>query len=146
MAVQELLICASGGPTRRDEVVRNPAWSEVEAAVRALDNATRNDVYLRLCESIDDTWLSVAGGAGRYLVTGVDGGARFPTRARGDGSAEGMVSLVVGGQPGEYPALHIVDLDAALRAARAFLLAGSCSGGIEWEWTGRTKMRLAFEL
>lgn len=119
--------------------IDNPTWDEVEAAIRALDGRDRNDIYLVPRIADPETFLGVGGGGGRYLVTGIIASERFPTvvkeLGRGAKRHEGERELlVVGGQEGDYPRRWIIDLETALRAARAFHETGEFGGGeVLWE-------------
>jgi hypothetical protein len=132
MAVESLTIC-DWSRIPRDEVISDPSWADVEAAIRLLDNGARNDVYLKPLNSTEDTFLGVGGGAGRYIVTGSESGDRFPT-LRNPVGADELVSLCVGGQLAEYPSRWVVDLDQALAAVRLFYQAGKFDCGIAWDY------------
>jgi hypothetical protein len=115
-----LTICHWSDVSRSDEVITNPAWGEVDAAIRLLDNHERNDIYLRPIRAAKDTYLAVGGGAGRYVVSGSMEGRRFPTLENPSGSEAELVPVCVGGQLGEYPSRYVVDLSVALAAVRSF--------------------------
>jgi hypothetical protein len=123
----------------RDRVIENPSWNDIETAIRALDNADRNDLYLTPIHASPDTFIGVGGGAGRYIVHESEGGKRFPTLSNPDSTDERLEPLCVGGQLGEYPARWIVDLQRALAAAREFYEARTFDCG----WRGKT-FRLRF--
>jgi hypothetical protein len=109
----------------------NPGWQTVEAAIRRLDQASWQEVYLHPVEADKSTWLSVAGGNGKYLVTGSARDEWFPTYAKGpDTGAKAL--LTVGGQAGEYPANWLVSIEEALAVARSFFEAGNFQCGIKW--------------
>lgn len=128
-----MTICEWTAGSRHDAEVRDPSWDEIARAIRALDGAARNDLYL--CPDADDpgTYLCVGGGDGRYVVAGaiaID--SEFPTLVDADRPATPMEVVVVGGQAGRYPANWVVGLDAALAAARAFYDARGFGGGFPW--------------
>ena len=115
-----------------ERVLPNPTWSDVEVAVRKLDGNRFNDIYLHRDEDSEYFWLSIGGGAGRYLITGASSEG-FPTvveRARTNLPDE---LLCVGGQHSYFPAKWIHPLDVALKAARSFFEAGQFMGPVEWE-------------
>jgi hypothetical protein len=131
--IDELVICVWDGPSRRDIVLQRPSWADVDAAIRALDNADRNDIYL--CPTKDDpeTYLSVVGGAGRYVVTGAIRNEEFPVVLGGRGPEGAQEHLVVGGQRVLWPTEQVVDLETALRAAKAFYETTAFDGGgVTW--------------
>jgi len=109
----------------------NPAWPVVEAAIRRLDQASWQEVFLSPAEADESTWLSVAGGKGKYLVTGSSRDEWFPTYAKGPGT--GAVEFVtVGGQAGEYPTNWVVSVEEALAVVRSFYEVGGFQCGVEW--------------
>ena len=125
-----------GRGVTREEIAR-PSWDQVEAAIRALNERERNDIYLTPSACDLETYLSVGGGDGRYLVTGSINNERFPTVATGPrlGSArEATEELVSGGQMGDYPCRWILDLATALRAIRSFYDTSEFGGSdVIWE-------------
>ena len=115
-------------------MVANPAWGDIEAAIRRLDNEARNDIYLRPVGAPAETYLCVGGGDGRYIVSGSEAGDRFPTLENPSGSETELVPLCVGGQLGEYPSRYVVDLNMALAAARRFYDVGGFDCGVSWAY------------
>ena len=134
MSIQRLCICDWSSTDRRDVVVLNPSWLQVEDAIRALNNDNLNDIYLTPPQGSSDTFLAVGGGSGRYLVTGAIEGETFPTLVDTTSSDDTLVPLVVGGQLGQYPARWLVTLGAALSAVRLFFDAGGFDCGVEWAY------------
>jgi hypothetical protein len=63
----------------RTTEIDQPQWEAIDAAIRALDNASRNDVYLVPHKTDPETYLCIGGGAGRYIVTGSIRNEEFPT-------------------------------------------------------------------
>lgn len=111
----------------------NPALHEVEDAVRRLDNACFNDLYLQPNANDSEIYLCVGAGAGRYVLAGVMAGERFPILIDPDRPAEPVQLVTVGGQQGDYPANAVHDLDTTLRAVRAFWTTGGFdSAGLTW--------------
>ncbi len=134
VGIQRLCICDWSNTTRRDVVALDPSWPQVEAAIRALNNRNLNDVYLTPLAAQSETFLGIGGGDGRYLLTGAIAGKTFPTLVTTLSLDESLIPLVVGGQPGEYPARWLVTLDDALSAARAFFDGGGFDCGVEWAY------------
>ena len=132
MALAILTVCDWDSDGERDTLVANPTWAQIEAAIRRLNNQNLNDVYLQPDRDNTETYLGIGGGNGRYIVTGANSNKTFPTIVHGDRPGERKVTLVVGGQLGEYPENWIVDLESALRAARAFYDAGGFSTNEKW--------------
>lgn len=133
MPIQLLTVCEWVGPRVQQVEYREPSWELVEDAIRNLNGRERNDLYLCPAVSDPETYLCVGGEAGRYLVTGSVRGESFPTVVGGPGGDGARETLVVGGQAGDYPQHWVVDLDTALRAARAFYDSGEFGGGgVQW--------------
>jgi hypothetical protein len=91
-----------------------------------------NDVYLDL-DGEADTSVTVGGGSGKYIISGSLAAESFPTLTDSALPQHPHVSLVVGGQLGEYPACHVVGLEHALEAIR--FVAESGSFGPQFCWT-----------
>ncbi len=128
------MICDWSSRDRRDLIVFKPSWTQVESAIRALNNRNLNDLYLTPREADPETFLGFGGGDGRYLVTGAIAGKSFPTFVTQPSLDDSMVPLVVGGQLSEYPARWLVTLDGALSVARSFFDAGGFDCGVSWEY------------
>ena len=132
MPVHSLTVCEWRERRKKDSVLNNPGWSDIEVAIRNLDNDCFNDIHLHRDEDSECFWLSVGGGAGRYLITGSspDG---FPTVV--DQTRSGLPDeiLCVGGQHGYFPARWIHPIEVALRATRSFFETGEFAGRLEWE-------------
>jgi hypothetical protein len=129
-----LLICDWSNLRKRDTEIPFPAWTQVEEAIRALDNKNLNDLYLTPQTGSLETFLGIGGGAGRYLVTGSNAGNSFPTLLDSESTDSALAPLLVGGQLGEYPRHWIVSLDAAVGAARAFYDVGGFDCGVRWAY------------
>jgi hypothetical protein len=134
VSVAQLTVSQWEGGTVRNEIVSNPTWSQVEGAVRQLDNVRFNDLYLQPDAGNSETYLCVGGGGGRYVLAGVLAGDRFPTLVDPRRPAEPAELLRVGGQEGDYPANVVHDLDTTLEAVHAFWSSGSFDGpGSHWQ-------------
>lgn len=104
MPIACLTICDWASTQMHKRIIESPSCADVELAIRSLDNESRNDVYLKPLQASEDTFLSVGGGAGRYIVHGSEHGERFPTLSNPTSTDGRLVPLCVGGQLGEYPA------------------------------------------
>lgn len=113
-------------------LVENPTWVQVESAIRNLNNEARNDVYLHPHGDDLETYLAIGGGNGQYIVVGAKSNTSFPALVRRDEPGDPKIELIVGGQPGEYPANWVADLGSALEAAKAFFDAGGFASNYEW--------------
>jgi hypothetical protein len=132
MAIQNLTVCDWEGPAKRDIVIDSPTWSDVEGAIRALNNRNLNDIYLRPDNSNVETFLCVGGGDGQYIVSGSINSEFCPTLVDTERPAEPKAWLIVGGQAADYPNNWIVNLEAALKAAKAFYEDGGFTRRVKW--------------
>ena len=133
MPIAELRVYEWMGTSRTEQIVARPALKAVLAAVRALDGAAHNDIYLYPKAGSAQHYLCVGGGAGRYLVTGVLPGDRFPTLVDPSRPEVPKEALHVGGQTGLYPRNWIHPLEIALKAVEAFWNTGDFGGeGLTW--------------
>jgi hypothetical protein len=69
MSISRLIICDWASTRMRERAIESPGWEDVEQAIRALDNESRNDVYLKPLHASKDTFLGVGGGAGKYILS-----------------------------------------------------------------------------
>jgi hypothetical protein len=133
MPLAELRVFEWRGTGRTEQIVHRPPLKTVLAAVRALDGASHNDLYLYPKAASSQPYLCVGGGAGRYLLTGVLPGDRFPTLIDPSRPDLPKQPLRVGGQEGLYPRNWIHPLDVALRAVEEFWNTGEFScAGLTW--------------
>jgi hypothetical protein len=133
MPLAELRVFEWKGTRRAEQIIPRPSLKAVLAAVRALDGASRNDVYLYPKAGCYHPYLCVGGGAGRYLLTGVLPGDRFPTLVDHAQPELPKQPLRVGGQEGLYPRNWIHSLAVALRAVEEFWNSGELGGeGLTW--------------
>lgn len=124
MAISQLVICVWQGGLLQETTVDNPTWQQIEAAIVALNNNERNDLYLY---AKDTTWLGVGGGAGQYMLAGGIGDNLFPILVDPGSTSERKVSLTVGGQTADYPENQVHDLAQTLAAVRSFYELGKFS-------------------
>jgi immunity protein Imm1 of predicted polymorphic toxin system len=104
-----------------------PAWAEVEQAIRALDGKRHTEVTL---DSDNETSIVVRGGAGRYTVffADPDSDSAIVDHTKATGGAR----LVLGGQTEVVPTNIIMGLVQALQAVRVFYHHGVMDGDQEW--------------
>ena len=131
MKVRRLTICAWNDGNRTDTAIDIPSWPDIETAVRGLNNLDLNDIHLEL-EGLPETFLSVGGGAGQYIVSGSLDGKVFPVLVDSALPEEPRVGLVVGGQLGDYPRCCVVDFDRAIRAVRSVAETGEFQKQVGW--------------
>ena len=133
MSLAELRVFEWKGTGRTEQIIPRPSLKVVLAAVRALDGAAHNDVYLYPKSGSVHPYLCVGGGAGRYLLTGILPGDRFPTLVDPARPELPKQPLKIGGQEGLYPRNWIHSLAVALRAVEEFWNTGEFNGaGLTW--------------
>lgn len=133
----ELRIFEWRGTSRAEQFVARPPLKAVLAAVRGLDGAAHNDLYLYPKAGAINPYLCVGGGAGKYLLTGVLPGDRFPTLIDPSRPELPKQALRVGGQEGLYPRNWIHPLAVALRVVESFWNTGEFSiaeAGVGFIW------------
>ena len=111
------------GNVRNDITLRCKDVSDVERALRHLDGHRTTEV--EISGSGERSMIVSGGNDSRYLVicfVNQDG----DSYTLGNSKAEEGVELMVtaGGQPAEFPAAKIVDLETAIEAATHFALTG----------------------
>jgi hypothetical protein len=132
MKVSRLTICDWHLDGRKDTVVERPSWSDIESAIRALNNSNLNDIHLEL-EGQSDCFLTVGGGNGQYMVSGSVDAEFFPTLVDVSIPEEPHVDLIVGGQLGDYPGCYVVSLERALEATRSVAENGAFLPEVGWQ-------------
>jgi hypothetical protein len=112
------------------EVVKNPAWSQIETAIRQLDGKSKTLVTLG---ADDETYITIGGGElGKYVVSVTFDNIEFHNLVdllKPDETEK----LVVGGQEGIYSAKVCVDLLPCLVAARTFAESGKLDTLLAWQ-------------
>ena len=118
------------GNRNESELIENPSWSQIEAAMRELDGKSKTLVTLG---ADDETYMSIGGGeGGKYIVTVTFDNLNFHVLIEPSKPDE-TEKLVVGGQEGVYPAKMCVDLLRCLLAARTFTETGKLEPLLAWE-------------
>jgi len=103
--------------------IASPIWSEVEAAVRRMDNFCFPIVQLHCTEFDDDQdMFNILGGAGRYAMFHMMGEWQYVDESRGDGA----VHLWESDQGYDCEERNVAtDIEKVLRIAKRFYETGS---------------------
>jgi hypothetical protein len=117
------------GNKNKGDFIENPSWSQIETAIRELDGESKTLVTLGIDE---DTFMSIGGGANKYIVTVTFDNCNFYVLI-GSLKSEQIQTLVVGGQNGNYPANKCVDLLHCLLAARTFTESRKMDTLLTWQ-------------
>lgn len=109
-----------------------PTREAVETAIRRLNNADFNDLYL--ATSDPETFLGVCGGNGRYMVSATIRNERFAQLVNVDDPSDVEEHIMCGGQLSNFPRRYLVDLSTAVAAGLHYLATGEAAPDMRWEW------------
>ena len=124
--------------TTDDGTVQNPSWSEIEAAILSLDGKTSTLVVLDpgppKGPPTGDHHMGIGGGKNDLCVVYLtEGNLRFANlEDPGRTGGAGRVTMLAGGQEGDYRAEQCVHRALALRAARAYFETGTRAPDLRW--------------
>ncbi len=135
----EVVVYPDAGHHWHSEVTPDPAWPQIEAAVRRLDRAEYPflHIYLPRPDRESAPWLlDVIGGGGEYGMSAHDGRWherwRFRDPARPCGP--GLVDIWVTDQGAAFEEAYLCnDVAVVLRVCRHFAEAGKLDPGVVWE-------------
>lgn len=114
----------------RTQVAENPTWEFVEAALRCLDGENKDGVVL---QSTGQSYMGIAGGEnGRYAIIGyLEGFGEFICASGLQGGPP--QDVVVAGDCNNFASKHVVDINTAVEAAKAFFGTPALSERLKWE-------------
>lgn len=116
--------------SNQGELVKDPNWIKIEAAIRELDGKSKTLVTLK---SDDETYMNIGGGkSGKYVVNATFNNKVFDVLVDLSKSDE-IETLLVGGEEKNYPVKMCVDLLHTLLAARTFTESGKLDPLLYWE-------------
>ncbi|MGB7440129.1 MAG: hypothetical protein WA919_03605 [Coleofasciculaceae cyanobacterium] len=116
--------------TNDEELIENPNWEQIEAAIRQLEGKR---ITLVTLGAGDETYMTIGNGySGKYIVSVTFDNLDFYNLI--DLSKSDVPEkLVVGGQEGIYSSKICVDLLRCLLAARTFAESGKLDPLLTWE-------------
>jgi hypothetical protein len=123
MSIKELRL-------ERVRVVENPTWDVVEAALRSLDGQERDGIVL---QRDNQSYMGISGGEdNQCAIIGYLEGFGEYVCASGveDGPAQ---DVAVAGDYNSFESKHVIELEKALLAAKAFFERGVLSEQLKWE-------------
>lgn len=130
MFVVDLSVEKWVGNRNEGELIENPDWNQIEAAIRDLDGKSKTLVTLGVD---DETYMTIGGGGvGKYVVSVTFDNISFHNLVDLSKPDETQ-KLVVGGQEGIYTAKVCVDLLPCLVAARTFAESGKLDTLLSWQ-------------
>ncbi|MHC5595710.1 MAG: hypothetical protein ACYTXC_07045 [Nostoc sp.] len=116
--------------SNQGELIKDPNWIQIEAAIRELDGKSKTLVTLK---ADDETYMNIGGGnLAKYVVTATFNNKRFDVLVDLSKSDE-IETLVVGGEEKNYPVKMCGDLLHCLVAARTFTESGKLDALLSWE-------------
>ena len=113
-----------------DDVIVSPTLDDLHRVIGALDANIRTSVFLK---GDNGAYLAIGGGTGKYIVYASPSDQQFWNLIANRPDENGIVSLAVGGQDGDYPARQVVDKNIAIMAAESFFLKGERDPSFHWE-------------
>jgi len=113
----------------REQQVQYPSEDDVLNAVRALDGLTRT---LLAVNAADGSSITIGGGPGHYVAYVSTNDEMCFNLLVDQEHSSGTVSLVAGGQEGDFPAEQVVKLDQVLRAVKFFYQAAGMDTDQRW--------------
>ena len=130
MFVSDLSVEKWVGNRNEGDLIQNPDWSQIEAAIRKLDGKSKTLVTLG---ANDEIYMTVGGGkSGNYVVSVTFDNINFHNLIDLSKPDE-TEKLVVGGQEGIYPSKMCVNLLPCLVAARTFAESGKLDTLLAWQ-------------
>ncbi|MGB3651378.1 MAG: Imm1 family immunity protein [Rivularia sp. (in: cyanobacteria)] len=114
----------------QEELTKKPTWNQIETDIRELNGKNKTLVTLG---ADDETYMSIGGGAGKYVVTATFDNFDFYILVNLLKPDNQIEKLVVGRQEGNYSAKMCVDLLPCLLAARTFVESGKLDTLLSWE-------------
>jgi hypothetical protein len=124
--VRELSWESISDPMRSQQ---NPTWHDVETRIQSLAVDKSASVFLR---AANGRTMSVGGDQGKGYIVGISHNDAHQNLLAPISRRAGTVSLVIGFQPSDYPCRIVVELNAALKVARAFFNTGRADESEEW--------------
>lgn len=113
----------------REHVNADAALSEAITRTRELDGAGRSVLITQSGRHR----LTIGGDAEKGLVVFAETGDGLFHQLLNPTATDSTKKVVAGGQPGEYSARHVVDIDAALTALSTFLKQRTLDPSLSWE-------------
>jgi hypothetical protein len=107
----------------------NPTLADVDAGVRALNGTTHTLITL----DVDgDHHMGIGGGKGGQVVVYMTTDNLNFQNLEDPSQDDRTVMMICGGQESDFSARRCIDVETALRAARAFAATGEAAPGLHW--------------
>lgn len=119
------------GDAPREQLVEDPDWDGIEAAILSLDGDQREDLLLEHIE--EQVFMAVGGGrSGRYVAFATYDGTLM-VDAADPHAATTSSGVPVGRRLGDVPTAMALTLDQVLGAARTFAHDGTLTLDLDWQ-------------
>ena len=128
MKIQMMVTDCWSGVSNAETETPEPSLTDIIGAVTRLDGKERTLVTLH---SEGDAHMSIGGDGGRFVVYITSDNEVFHTLT-GDGDPSAVVTLVAGGQEGEYPGNTVVGKDEMLSAVEHYFSDGEPHPALKW--------------
>ena len=125
---------APDGQTYTTRSTTGPSWTQIEAAIRALDHRTLPFIFIGLLDECrGEDCLSVLGGPNGYAISAADSAGGWLQYC--DPSHTGGEVPVWTSDQGYYPEERFVtyDLELVLRVTRYYAESGQLDPSVQWE-------------
>lgn len=113
-----------------EEEIGSPALDDLYRLINALNAKDRTLVCLG---GQHGSHLAIGGGGGQYIVYISDPNQQHWNLIAESEDRQAVISLIAGGQDGDYPARQVVDKNSAIKAAASFFLKGERDPSLHWE-------------
>jgi len=132
-ASKTLAVTRMEGPEDRDPAeLENPAWADIEDAIRRLDGKTCSLLILGIGEPPVPHMAIGGGERGQYIVYATTDNVAFHKLINPQ-APPGKCLLVAGGQRGNYDRELCITMAEVLRAARRYAERGELDPALSWK-------------
>jgi hypothetical protein len=123
-----------GPDDKAQELFDDPAWQDIETAIRRLDGRKCTMLILEIGDPVPH--MGIGGGEdGKYIVYTTPDNWVFHNLINPQ-AAPGKSLLVAGGQRGDYANRQCINLPEVLRAAKTYAETGELDPSLVWEKQG----------
>jgi len=130
MFVVEMFADSSEGIERSGNILLNPSWEDIDAAIRKLYGEKCTIVRL---QGKGEAHMAIGGGAnGRYIVYATFNNEEFFNLVSDDKTI-GSVLLFISGQEGVFPTETVVDVDLVYKTVKTFVEIGKLESDLQWK-------------
>ena len=130
MYVVEMFADSWEGIEQSGNILLNPSWEDIDAAIRKLNGGEYTIVRL---QGKDEAHMAIGGGGhGRYIVYATFNNEEF-FNLLCDDKAIGSVLLFIGGREQDLPMETVVEVDLVFKAVKTFVERGELESNLQWK-------------